>query len=147
MARVMIPNEVWSAVCLYRLLRTTSATSPRFRSMTMRRPSRSDSVAKVRDSLDRLVAHELGDLLDELRLVDLVRDLGHDDRRPIALRRFLDGDPGPDRDRPAAGLVGLHDAGASTIRPAVGKSGPGTILSKPLELRVSALAGVLKSAR
>ena len=44
-------------------------------------------VADVGDALDRLLAHELGDALDQPRLVDLVRDLGDDDRRAVALLR------------------------------------------------------------
>ena len=50
-------------------------------------------VAEVGDALERLVAHQLGDLLDELRLVDLVRDLGDDDGAAVALGRFLDASP------------------------------------------------------
>ena len=42
-ASMMMPKLVWSGVCLYRLLSTTSGISPRFSSMTMRMPSRSDS--------------------------------------------------------------------------------------------------------
>ena len=36
-------------------------------------------VADVGDALDRLLADQLGDLLDQPRLVDLVGDLGDDD--------------------------------------------------------------------
>src|SRR5512140_1880541 len=43
MASTITPKFTCSGVCLYRLLRTTSASSPRFSSITMRRPSRSDS--------------------------------------------------------------------------------------------------------
>ena len=42
-------------------------------------------VADVGDAVDPLVLHELGDLLDEARLVDLVGDLGDDDRFLVAL--------------------------------------------------------------
>jgi len=42
-ASMITPKLVCSCVCLYRLLRMTSPTSPRFRSMAMRIPSRSDS--------------------------------------------------------------------------------------------------------
>jgi len=59
-----------NCVCLYRLLRTTSGTSPRFSSMTMRMPSRSDSSRRSAIPVDRLVAHEIGDPLDQLRLVE-----------------------------------------------------------------------------
>ena len=47
-------------------------------------------VAQVGDAFDLLVAHQLGDLLDQPRLVDLVRDLGDDDRlacRPSSTAR------------------------------------------------------------
>ena len=44
---------------------TTSATASRFSSMTMRMPSRLDLVPDVGDALDPLVAHLLGDLLDQ----------------------------------------------------------------------------------
>ena len=37
-------------------------------------------VAQVGDALDLLLAHQLGDALDQPRLVDLVGDLGDDDR-------------------------------------------------------------------
>ncbi len=40
---MLMPNTVSSGVCAYRLLSTTSATSPRFSSMTTRMPSLSDS--------------------------------------------------------------------------------------------------------
>ena len=43
-------------------------------------------VAQVGDALDRLLAHQLGDPLDQPRLVHLVRDLGDDDRLAVALR-------------------------------------------------------------
>ncbi len=36
-------------------------------------------VAKVGDSLELLVAHQLGNVQDELRLVDLIRQLVDDD--------------------------------------------------------------------
>ena len=47
-------------------------------------------VAQVRDAFDRLLAHQLGDLLDQPRLVDLVRNLGDDDRLLVALLALLD---------------------------------------------------------
>ena len=47
-------------------------------------------VAQVGDALELLLAHELGDVLDELRLVHLVRDLGDDDRLALGLRVDLD---------------------------------------------------------
>ena len=46
-------------------------------------------VAQVGDALDPLVAHQVGDLLDQLRLVDLVGDLGDDDRLSLARWRWV----------------------------------------------------------
>ena len=47
-------------------------------------------VAQVADALELLVAHQLGDVLDELRAVDLVRDLGDDDLRLVRGLLLLD---------------------------------------------------------
>ena len=46
----------------------------------MRMPSRSVSSRTSRDVVDDLFVDQLGDALDELGLVDLVGDLGDDDR-------------------------------------------------------------------
>ena len=46
-------------------------------------------VAQVRDALDLLLAHEVGDLLDERRLVHLIGNLGEDDRLAL-LAELLD---------------------------------------------------------
>ncbi len=62
-------------------------------------------VAQVADPVDPLVLDQLGDLLEEARLVDLVRELGHDDRRPVALD-LLERDLGAHHDPAAA--VGVH---------------------------------------
>ncbi len=40
-------------------------------------------VAQIADALDALLAHQLGDLLDQRRLVDLIGDLGDDQRLAI----------------------------------------------------------------
>ena len=47
-------------------------------------------VAQVGNPLDRLFAHEVGDPLDQLRLVDLIGNLGDDDGRTVALLVGLD---------------------------------------------------------
>jgi hypothetical protein len=71
-------------------------------------------VAHVADAGDLLVVDELGDLHREVRLVDLVRQLGRDDALS-ALLVLLDLADGPHADRAAAGLVrradpvGAHD--------------------------------------
>ena len=44
-------------------------------------------VADVGDALDRLLAHQVGDALDQPRLVDLIRNRVDDDRRAVALLR------------------------------------------------------------
>jgi hypothetical protein len=49
--------------------------------------------------------HQVGDLLLQLRLVDLVRDLGGDDLHPIALADRLDLGLGAQRDRATARFV------------------------------------------
>ena len=69
-------------------------------------------VAQFRDALDLLVAGELGDLLDQARLVELVRDLGDDDR-VLARLVGLDRGPCPHVDAAPTGAVRLHDPGAS----------------------------------
>ena len=66
-------------------------------------------VAQIGDALDRLLAHELGDVLEQPLLVDLVRNLGDDDRDLVALLRLLGRGLGAQRDRAAAGRVGVED--------------------------------------
>ncbi len=50
-------------------------------------------VAQVGDALDALLAHQFGDPLDQRRLVDLIGDLG-DDQRLAVLAQLLDRDLG-----------------------------------------------------
>ena len=79
-------------------------------------------VAQIGDSLDYLLAHEVGNLLEEPGLVDLVRDLVDDDGDPLALLPgILDLGARPHRDRTPAGQVGLDDAGPSDDEPAGGE--------------------------
>ena len=75
-------------------------------------------VAQVADALDRLAAHQLGNLLDEAGLVELVGNLGDDDRLPLSLADVLDFGAAPHRQRPAAGLVGGVDARVPHDEPA-----------------------------
>ena len=65
-------------------------------------------VAQIGNAFDRLLADEVGDPLDELRLVDLVRNLGDDDRLPVALLGRLDRRPRAHHDGAAPARVGLH---------------------------------------
>jgi hypothetical protein len=69
-------------------------------------------VLDVADALDLLLAHQLGDVRDQLDLVDLVRDLGDDDRL-AALLVLLDLALRADRQAAAAGQVRLADAGVA----------------------------------
>ena len=70
-------------------------------------------VAQGRDALDALLLHELRDLLQQPRLVDLVRKLADDDSfAGTALDRFEAG-PRADVDPPAPGAVRLVDPGRS----------------------------------
>ena len=95
----------------------TCAGSPFLTSTTMRMPWRSLSSRMSAMPSMRFSRTQLGDLLDQARLVDLVGDLGDDDRLLVALAR-LDLGAGAHHDRAAAGAVGLADA-----RPAADEAG------------------------
>ena len=62
-------------------------------------------VTQFGDPVDQLFPHALGDALDQLRLVDLIRHLGEDERITI-LADFLDMVLRPQDHGAAAGLVG-----------------------------------------
>ena len=81
-------------------------------------------VAQVGDALDRLLADQLGDVLEQPLLVDLVGNLGDDDRDLVALLRLLGRRLGAQRDRAAAGRVGVEDAVAPDDE-AAGRESPG----------------------
>ena len=83
--------------------------------MTMRMPSRLDSVPEVGDALDAFLAHLLGDLLDQDAFVHLVGN-GRDDQRLAVLADLLDVHLGAHEDRTAALMVGRHDAGPAEDR-------------------------------
>jgi len=78
-------------------------------------------VAKVGDSVHLAVLDQVGDLLDELALVHLVRDFG-DHQRLTALGELLDGHPRPQLEDAATGAVRLADP-----RPAVDERGGGEV--------------------
>ena len=84
------PNVRLHLRVLVELVEDDVGVPSRFSSMTTRMPSRSDSSRMSADAVDLLVAHELGDALEERRLVDLVRDLGDDDRLWRAALDVLD---------------------------------------------------------
>jgi hypothetical protein len=65
-------------------------------------------VGEVRDVLDLSGPHELRDLLREARLVDLIRQLRHDDALP-AVRALLDARDRAHLDGATAGPVGVLD--------------------------------------
>ena len=67
-------------------------------------------VAQVGDPLDLLLPHQLGDLLDQPRLVDLERDLRDHDRLAVAAAARLHRRAGAHLDDAAPGLVRLADA-------------------------------------
>ena len=64
-------------------------------------------VAQVRDPLELLLADELADAAEQVRLVHLVGDLVDDDRLPVALVEVLDVRARADDDAAAAGPVAL----------------------------------------
>ena len=77
-------------------------------------------VPKVRDALDALLAHELGDLLDQHALVDLVGDR-RDDQRLAILADLFDLDARPHDDRAAALVIRREDAAAPQDQAAGGE--------------------------
>ena len=66
-------------------------------------------VAQLRDALDELAAHEVGDALDQPRLVHLVRQFGDDDGLAAVVVVFLDVGLGAHHDAAAARRVGVID--------------------------------------
>src|SRR6185503_135185 len=70
-------------------------------------------VAQVRDALELLVAHELRDVLDELRAVDLIRDFGDDDLRFVRGFFLLDHGARAHNDAAAPRLLIILDPGAA----------------------------------
>ena len=69
-------------------------------------------VAQIRDALDLLLANELGDPLEQNRLVHLIGDLG-DDQGLALLADLLDLDLRAHEDRAAPDQIGGANAGAS----------------------------------
>ena len=81
-------------------------------------------VPEVGDPADLLLLDKLGDLLDQVRLVHLVGELGDDDALPVVACIFLDQRARPHPDDPAASPVGGEDplaavdeAGRREVRP------------------------------
>ena len=70
-------------------------------------------VPQVADALELLVAHQLGDVLDQLRLVDLVGELGDDDLRLVRGLLLLDHRARAHHDAAASRLLIILDARAA----------------------------------
>ena len=90
MASMLMPNDSCSGVIFQRLFRTTSGDGVLLEVDDDAHAVAVGLVADVGDALDALLAHQLGDLLDQLGLVDLVGDLGGDDRLAPGLGVLLD---------------------------------------------------------
>ena len=82
-------------------------------------------VAHVADAVDLLVPDQLGDLLDQLGLVDLVGQLGDDQGFGLGALVLLDRHPRPHPDDAAAGGEGLPDARPAVDDPAGREIGAG----------------------
>ena len=83
-------------------------------------------VAQIRNALDALFVHEVRDALHEPRLVDLIRDLGHDDAAAV-LRKLFDLGLCADDQLASAGTVRLRDAAPAEDRCAGRKVRTGNI--------------------
>ena len=95
-------------------------------------------VADVGDALERLLAHQVGDAFDQLRLVHLVGNLGDDDRLAVATApEWLDVGPGADDDGAAAGRVRRRDAGTADEDAAGREVGSGDVLCEAATLLVA----------
>ncbi len=94
-------------------------------------------VAQLGNTLDLLLFHQLGDLLDQPRLVQLVRQLGDDDLlATAALLHLLDDGAGTDVDAPATGAVGLDDPGAAVDDAGGGEVRTGDVLHQLIDGQV-----------
>ena len=89
-------------------------------------------VAQIGDALDALLLHQLGDLLDERRLVHLIGDLGEDERLAL-LAQLLDMRLGAHDHRAAPRRVGLARAGAAEDHAAGGEVRAGHDLGELLD--------------
>ena len=93
-------------------------------------------VAKLGDAFDLAGADELGDLLDEPRLVDLVGDLGEHHPRPLVPLPLLHVGLRPEVDAPAPGVVRLADPGRAVDGGAGREIGAGQVLHQPVNADV-----------
>ena len=94
-------------------------------------------VAQVADAVDLAVLDQLGDALEQRRLVDLVGQLGDDDLEAIAAVRLLDEGLGADRPRGHGRWRRRRGCPrVPRIMPPVGKSGPVHDLHQLLDRRL-----------
>ena len=125
MARVMMPNDVCSWVCLCRLLSSTSGTSPRRSSITMRMPSRSDSSRRSAMPSITLSRASSAIFLSSRALLTWygisVTTIAV--RSPLPRSSYRGARP--HGDAPAAGVVRLRDAGPADDEPAGREIGAG----------------------
>ena len=94
-------------------------------------------VTHIRDAGQPPILHQLGDLLDELRLIDLIRDLLDDEASPTFLLLRLH--PSPHNERPSSALVRVLDPLAADDHAAGGKIRARNDFQQGLEFRVRAL--------
>ena len=85
------------------------------------------------DALDLLFLDQLGDFLDQARLVDLIGQLADDDARQIGIGVF-DVSTGPYVDTAAAGTVGLANAGGAVDDAGGGEIGAGDITHQGVDI-------------
>ena len=104
-ASMFMLNASCIGVCLNRLFSTLCGLASRLISMKMRMPSRSDSSRRSAMPSIRLSLTRSAIFSSRRRLVHLVRQLGDDDRRPVAAD-LLERDLGAHHDPAAA--VGVH---------------------------------------
>ncbi len=92
-------------------------------------------VANVADAVERFGADQFGRAFEQSGFVDLVGDLGDDDRGSVAAD-FLDAGASPDGDGATAGFKGLADAGAAENDAAGGEVGARHDLEQILQREV-----------
>jgi hypothetical protein len=85
-------------------------------------------VTQVGDAVELALVHELGNALDQARLVHLEGDLRDDDRRAAALVVGFDRGPGAYREDAAAVAVGLPDRALAADEPCRGEVGARDVL-------------------
>ena len=80
-------------------------------------------IAQIGNTLDPLFTHQIGDLFDQRRFVDLIRNFGDDNGFPI-LADFFNAGLGTHDHRTASGAIGIADAATPQNRASGRKIGP-----------------------